>query len=91
LGFLGPWPFGCETAHKSLLDSLGFPWILSSESRFINGLCGIFAQRIFPRAFPLAFEAREREPTVEANAEAQDYSWGKLNLTSDYPQDLVGF
>ena len=90
LGFLGASRFGRENPHKSLLDFLGFPWILSSESRLINGLHAIFAERIFPRAFPLSFEAREREPTVEVHAEAQDCSWGKLNSISDYPQELVG-
>jgi hypothetical protein len=37
LGFLGP----CVALRKPPpLDSLGFPWILSSESRFFNGLRG---------------------------------------------------
>jgi hypothetical protein len=30
------------------LDYLGFPWILSSESRLFNGLHDIFAGEIFP-------------------------------------------
>ena len=51
LGFLGPWPFGGENPHTSLLDLLGFPWILSSESRLISGLHRIFAE-IFFAAFP---------------------------------------
>ena len=40
LGFLGAWPFRSQSPHLRLLDSLGFPWILSSESRLINGLQG---------------------------------------------------
>jgi hypothetical protein len=35
------------------LDSLGFPWILSSESRLINGLRGIDHGRFFLAAFSL--------------------------------------
>jgi hypothetical protein len=36
LGCLGPWPFGGENLDSPLLDFLGFPWILSSESRHFN-------------------------------------------------------
>ncbi len=90
LGFLGASRFGRENPHKSLLDFLGFPWILSSESRLINGLHAIFAERIFPRAFPLSFEARNGSPQSKRMREAQDCSWGKLNSISDYPQELVG-
>jgi hypothetical protein len=51
LDFLGPWRFGCENPHFRVLDFLGFPWILSSESRLINGLRGIFAEKFFLGAF----------------------------------------
>jgi hypothetical protein len=34
------------------LDSLGFPWILSSESRLFNGLRGLFRKLFFSRPFP---------------------------------------
>jgi hypothetical protein len=34
------------------LDSLGFPWILSSESRFINGLREVFARIFFSALLP---------------------------------------
>jgi hypothetical protein len=33
------------------LEILGFPWILSSESRLINGLRGIFGGNFFVRPF----------------------------------------
>jgi hypothetical protein len=33
------------------LDFLGFPWILSSESRLFNGLQGLEAARSFRGAF----------------------------------------
>ena len=41
LGFLGSWPFGRENPRLWGLEKLGFPWILSSESRLFNGLRGI--------------------------------------------------
>jgi hypothetical protein len=45
------------------LDFLGFPWILSSESRLINGLRGIFRGRFF---LSLSWrEKPERAPAVE--------------------------
>jgi hypothetical protein len=53
LDCLGLGPFRRENPHLSLLDFLGFPWILSSESRLINGLRAIFAKRIFAAFSPL--------------------------------------
>jgi hypothetical protein len=50
LDFLGASPFGCESPAFELLDSFGFPWILSSESRLFNGLREINAE-IFSGAF----------------------------------------
>jgi hypothetical protein len=47
------------TARKQGLDFLGFPWILSSESRFFNGLRGIFREENFSRPFA----ARQRAGT----------------------------
>jgi hypothetical protein len=43
------------------LDFLGFPWILSSETRLINGLHGINRERFF-LALPLALEAAGTGP-----------------------------
>ena len=42
----------------------GFPWILSSESRLINGLRGIFAEKFFLALLPGARieEARTTDP-----------------------------
>jgi hypothetical protein len=34
------------------LEKLGFPWILSSESRLINGLRGMFREKYFARLLP---------------------------------------
>jgi hypothetical protein len=46
------------------LDFLGFPWILSSESRLFNGLRGIFAGRNFARPFAAAAEASRESSSV---------------------------
>jgi hypothetical protein len=52
-GFLGRWRFDRENPRFWGLEKLEFPWILSSESRLINGLrwisleknsCRLFAQ-----------------------------------------------
>jgi hypothetical protein len=52
LDFLGWSPFRRESPVSDVLDFLGFPWILSSESRLFNGLRAIFAEAIFSRASP---------------------------------------
>jgi hypothetical protein len=88
LGFLVPWPFGRKNPYSPLLDFLGFPWILSSESRLINGLHGIFADRILLALFPLRLRRGTRAHSL-GHAGAQDCSLGKLNLISDYQQELV--
>jgi hypothetical protein len=46
LGFLGASPFGGENPSFWGLEKLGFPWILSCESRLINGFTG-FSAKIF--------------------------------------------
>jgi hypothetical protein len=51
LDFLGPSRFCPSTARKQGLDFLGFPWILSSESRLFNGLRGILREKNFARSF----------------------------------------
>ncbi|MFZ0601647.1 MAG: hypothetical protein WAN05_09870 [Roseiarcus sp.] len=60
LGFLGASPFGGENPSFWGLEKLGFPWILSAETRLINGLRGIFGEKLFrdPR---LAREAGTRD------------------------------
>jgi hypothetical protein len=59
LGFLGRWPFRCEDPQLSGLDSLGFPWILSCESSFFNGLCGIKRGQFFLALFPWLSKRRD--------------------------------
>jgi hypothetical protein len=52
LDFLGSSRFRRENPRLSLLDFLGFPWILSCETRLINGLHRINGG-IFPASFSL--------------------------------------
>jgi hypothetical protein len=60
LDFLGAWVFGCENPRFRVLDFLGFPWILSSESRLINGLRGISGEKFFRKSW-LARKAGTRD------------------------------
>jgi hypothetical protein len=46
------------------LDSLGFAWILSSETRLINGLCWVNRAKIFLALFPLFDAARQAPPVL---------------------------
>jgi hypothetical protein len=52
LDFLWSGAFWCENPRLCRLDFLGFPWILSSESRLINGLRGILREKFFLSLFP---------------------------------------
>src|ERR1700679_4284863 len=47
LGFLGTSLFRCENPRFWGLEKLGFPWILSSESRLFNSLRGNLREIIF--------------------------------------------
>jgi hypothetical protein len=55
------WP---QESRFGALDFLGFPWILSSESRLFNGLRGIFAGGNFTRPFAAAAEASRESSSV---------------------------
>jgi hypothetical protein len=68
------------------LEKLGFPWILSSESRLINALHAK-NQIIFLAAFTLAKERRTGY-LWSWHGERTDCSWGKLSLISDFLQDI---
>jgi hypothetical protein len=48
------------------LDSLGFPWILSSESRLFNGLRGLKRRKVLAHAFSMVLEAPQRAPVLLA-------------------------
>ena len=65
MDFLGGWPFPCENPRFWVLDFLGFPWILSSESSLFNGLRGKTAENIFG-APALASRSARTEGAVEA-------------------------
>jgi hypothetical protein len=66
LEFLGRGLFGFENHRKRGLDFLGFPWILSSESRLINGLHRIFAEKFFRGPFAPGFRGGGTEEAPEA-------------------------
>ena len=72
-----------------VFDFLGFPWILLSETRLINGLRAIFREKFFVALFPVVNSAGtgiyQSWP-----AEARNCSSGKLSLISDFLQDIVG-
>jgi hypothetical protein len=70
------------------LDSLGFPWILSSETRLINTLHGRKRGNFFLSPFPWRSK-RHNGRLWSLHAEAQDCSWGQLNLISNFPQHVV--
>jgi hypothetical protein len=65
--------------------AIGFPWILSSESRLINGLRGKNRAAIFLGAFVLAADGAGDRGLVEG----RDCSWGNLNQFSDFLQEIV--
>src|SRR5580692_8300342 len=62
LDCLGPWLFRVKFPYFVALDFLGFPWILSSESRLIKGLRWIFAEKFFLAAFSPGLASRTRKP-----------------------------
>jgi hypothetical protein len=86
LGFLGPSPFRCEDPRLWAFDFLGFPWILSSESRLINGLRGVKRGNFLTHAFPGVETPPGLEPAVLGHAEVQKRSCVKLTLISDFTQ-----
>jgi hypothetical protein len=85
LGFLGPWLFRCEGHPIIGLETLGFPWILSSESTLINGLRWLFAVGIFA-SLSVALRGAGTGARGRGHAEGQDCSWDKLYLFSDFLQ-----
>jgi hypothetical protein len=73
LDFLGSGRSTREDPHSWLLDSLGFPWILSSESRVFNGLRRIFQEEFFSTLSP-AFAAPGTGAGGRGDADAQNCS-----------------
>jgi hypothetical protein len=88
LGFLDPTRFAAKTQILWLLDSLGFPWILSSEYRLINGLRGTGEQKFFTPLLPWR-GSPETGSDGRGRTEGQDCSSGKLTSLSDFPQLIV--
>jgi hypothetical protein len=74
-----------RTARKQGLDFLGFPWILSFESRLFNGLRGIKRGKYF-HALLEAFKAVGDADLQCWHADGQGLTWGKLSLDSDFQQ-----
>ena len=78
--FLGPSLFRLENPRFRGLDFLGFPWILSSETRLINGLRGILVEKFFLVFLPLGrFAATEREAAGEVSRKRRNVH--KASLT----------
>jgi hypothetical protein len=77
----------CRTFPSRTPPFPPFPWILSSESRLINGLRAIKRAKAFLDASP------PREAGMGARGpdmrQGQDCSWGKLNLISVFLQWIV--
>jgi hypothetical protein len=67
---------------------VGFPWILSSESRLFNGLRGIFLEKFFLLLLSVAW-AISVGGIRFWHAEGRDCSWAKLNLISDFLQAIM--
>jgi hypothetical protein len=69
------------------LEFLGFPWILSSESRLFNGLRGVQLKGFFHPLLSCRQNSGAGKPTIW-RAEGTDCSWGKPNSVSDFLQDI---
>jgi hypothetical protein len=87
LGFLGSSLFRYQTQGLSLLDLLGFPWILSCESRLLNGLHVINRQEIFHPAFLIETSVGTADPRF--GMARNECSSGKLNAASDFLQEIA--
>jgi hypothetical protein len=88
LGYLGWSPFRCENPDSEALDFLGFPWILSFESRLFNELRGINRKNNF-NSLLAAFVAVGDGTLQWRNANGQESTWGKLSLDSDFLQQIA--
>jgi hypothetical protein len=77
--------FAAKTPFIGYWISLDFLWILSSETRLINGLYGINRQKFFVTLLSMAAAAPQRR-SHSCPADKQDRSSGKLTLISDFQQ-----
>src|SRR5215475_770346 len=81
-------PVDRGTQGFSLLDSLGFPWILSSESIFFNGLRGALRKNFFEGDPP--WRRRRRSADARSwHAEGPDCSCGEFSSVSDFVQSVA--
>ncbi len=83
LGFLGPGHFAAKTPVDEcwiVLDFLGF----SRPNLYFSMAYEAFSGKNFSLSLSGSAETPEREP-----AEGQDCSWGKLNLFSDFLQEIT--
>ena len=87
-GFSWNGPFRCENPRFWGLEKLGFPWILSSKTRLINGLNEIFRGSFFLALLSSRKSRRNGGPTIR-HAEGMDCSWDKLSLISDFLQEIA--
>jgi hypothetical protein len=85
--FLGPPHFGAKTPVYKGWEFLGFPWILSSESRLINGLRGIYRGSFF--LSPVLAKEAGTGSCGRGHSEGRDCSWGELTSISDCQQLIV--
>jgi hypothetical protein len=70
------------------MDFLGFPWILSSESRLFNGLRGIKLGKYFSRA-SLALRGPRTGASGLVIRKHRIVHAGKLTLVSDSQQEIA--
>src|SRR5580698_10944061 len=87
-GFSWNVPFRCENPGFWGLYFLGFPWILSPETRLINRLRDIFAQQFFVALSPPRTSRRNGGPTIRYTTRT-DCSSSKLTSTSDFLQEIA--
>ena len=80
--------FRLENPRFRGLDFLGFPWILSSETRLINGLHGINRENFFVALFPRRW-MHNRVSQVEAMRRRQVLHGGYPTSHSGFPQAIA--
>jgi hypothetical protein len=84
LDFLGAGPFRCENPRWGVLDFLGFPRL---NLVFSTGYADESGNDFFSALFRGLSSAGIA--TTVWHRGVQDFSWGKLNLVSDFLQDIV--
>jgi hypothetical protein len=88
LGFLGAWPFRCESPADEGWIFLDFLGCSRPNLDFSMGYTAFSAEN-FSRALLRGARPAGTGACGRGHAEAQDCSWGKLNLISDFLQEIV--